>query len=92
MNDMEDFEIVWVDSGIEPKCQPNPNYPKGIAIDQSRGSKKTCTVKLPYPARRCGVYFVTCNKCGYEGGCTTAGRPDDPTSITIPCKKTKKQK
>lgn len=43
-------------------------------------------IDLPYPAERCGVYLVTCDKCGYSAAITTAGRVDDPRSVTIPCR------
>jgi len=81
----EGFKITWLDSGLEPRCAPNPNYPNGIDVDVSDGALKTCRVELPYPAKRIGRYRVECEKCGIKAECTTAGRPDDPTSITIGC-------
>lgn len=80
------FEIEWLDGEREPQCKPNPAYPNGIDLDVSGGAAKTCTAQLPYPAKRIGAYLVTCAVCGYRAGCTTAGRPDDPRSITIPCR------
>lgn len=83
MNDQ--FSIIWRDAGKEPQCAPNPDYPKGKDVDVSWGAKQTCKADLPYPARRIGAYVLKCRICGYTAGCTTAGRPDDPRSITVPC-------
>lgn len=81
----EQFKINWRDSKREPQCPPNPAFPNGIDIDMSRGTETTCTAALPYPAKRCGIYVVECTLCGMRLGCTTAGRPDDPRSVKLPC-------
>jgi hypothetical protein len=85
------FLIEWVDSFREPKCAPNPQYPNGIKLDVSGGKLPTCSVSLPYPAKRIGHYVVRCQLCGFCAACTTAGRPDDPCSITIPCQMVSRQ-
>lgn len=81
------FKIDWIDHKREPKCAPDPAFPNGKDLD---GAKElgvpTCKVELPYPAKRCGLYYVECNICGYTAAITTAGRPDDPRSALIPCK------
>jgi hypothetical protein len=77
-------EIEWEDSGREPQCPPDPAFPEGKDLDISDGITPHCRITLPYPARRCGVYYVRC-KCGMNVACTTAGRPDDPRSITLRC-------
>lgn len=79
-------KVRWEDSGKEPQCSPNPDYPDGINVDVSGGAEKTCLVELPYPAMRIGRYKVTCPVCGATAGCTTAGRPDDPKSIKMACR------
>ena len=76
-------DIRWFDRGVEPKCPPNPKYPLGIDLGVDIG--RNCKVALPYPAKRCGYYVVRCERCGYTIGVTTAGRPDDPRSIRLPC-------
>lgn len=81
------FKIHWEDSGREPQCQPDPAFPKGIDLVTARDDQLSCETELPYPARRCGVYIVECLSCGLSVGVTTAGRPDDPRSIRLPCKK-----
>jgi hypothetical protein len=87
MADNAGFTIEWIDRGREPKCPPNPAYPNGIDLE---GAKElgvpTCRTELPYPAKRCGYYLVECNICGHTTLITTAGRPDDPRSVLIPCK------
>lgn len=83
------FTVLWHDSGFEPSCPPNPAAPTGIAIDAvpPDWDGKVCSLDLPYPAKRIGVYKVVCNVCGFSLGITTAGRPDDPKSVRFPCMK-----
>jgi hypothetical protein len=78
--------VNWVDGEREPKCTPNPAYPKGIDLDCSDGAAATCKSDLPYPAKRCGYFTVHCDTCGQTIVITTAGRPDDPRSIKMACK------
>ena len=80
------FDVIWLDKEREPECESNPLYPNGIDIDASEGAAKACTVSLPYPAERCGVYVVTCKTCAANIALTTAGRADDPRSVKFPCK------
>ena len=77
-------EVRWVDAGRWPQCPPNPNYPTGIDVIETIGPD-TCKVDLPYPAKRCGAYEVQCQACGRKMTVTTAGRPDDPRSLTMQC-------
>lgn len=79
------MKIEWVDRGREPQCAPNPDYPNGKDIDMSEADGPTCYAELPYPAKRCGVYIIECERCGLRVGVTTAGRPDDPRSVKIAC-------
>lgn len=80
------MKIEWIDRGIKPKCDPNPDYPNGKDLDLSERAAKTCYTKLPYPAKRIGLYVVECELCGLKVGVTTAGRPDDPRSVRIACR------
>jgi hypothetical protein len=80
------LEVTWFDAGREPQVASNPRYPDGIDVDLSRGQSATCSTALPYPAKRCGFFEVTCLRCGYRAAITTAGRPDDPRSAKLPCK------
>lgn len=80
------MKVQWIDGEREPQCAPNPAYPNGIDIDVSGRADKTCTVALPYPAKRIGSYVVECPVCGARTGCTTAGRADDPKSIKVACR------
>ena len=77
--------VKWVDHWREPKCAPNPAYPRGIDVDASDGASTTCATTLPHPAKRCGVYVVTCDTCGLRVALTTAGRSDDPRSLKVAC-------
>jgi hypothetical protein len=89
MIDKPKLRVTWQDSGREPQCAPDPRYPHGIDIDLRPPSRKpiiSCTTDLPYPAERCGRFIIECQICGFTAAVTTAGRPDDPRSIIIPCK------
>lgn len=80
------MKVLWIDKGREPQCPPDPAHPLGIDVDVSDGAEATCTTALPYPAKRCGYYIITCPVCGYGVAVSTAGRPDDPRSVKVPCK------
>ncbi len=83
----EQFKIEWRDAGREPRSLPNPAYPNGIDVGAVRPlGAPACTISLPYPAKRVGAYVVECTLCGARVALTTAGRPDDPRSVTIACK------
>ena len=86
----DQFEVEWHDSGREPQCQPDPRYPNGIdvVLPFAQAGAQHCIAPLPYPARRCGHYEVVCKLCGSSLGLTTAGRPDDPKSVTVQCRLT----
>jgi hypothetical protein len=83
---MSNIKVKWIDRLREPAMPPNPDYPDGIDIDTTMGRGKSCKVDLPYPAKRCGYYVVKCATCGFTTLITTAGRPDDPRSVRLPCK------
>lgn len=82
----ERFDLTWVDRGREPQCAPNPDFPDGTDADLTFGARPACRSALPYPAKRCGYYVVHCKRCKQTVVITTAGRPDDPRSITLACK------
>ncbi len=85
---MTDFNIKWTDGGREPQCPANPVYPNGKDIDTSHDAWPSCRTELPYPAKRCGHFLVRCRTCGLKVALTTAGRPDDPRSLTVNCLQT----
>lgn len=76
--------VEWIDQGHWPQVKPNPAYPDGKDLDS--GERPACKVALPYPAKRIGYYFVECDTCKANALITTAGRPDDPRSVMLPCK------
>jgi len=80
------MKITFLDSGREPQCAPNPAYPNGMDVDLSFGGQY-CTVTLPYPAPRCGAMVIKCEICGLCNAVTVAGRPDDPRTVKMGCKK-----
>jgi len=83
--------VTWIDREREARCPPNPDFPAGKDLDVSEGAPQACKVDLPYPAKRCGIYMIECAFCGLRVGVTTAGRPDDPRSVTMPCKEMTRQ-
>lgn len=83
----EQFEVEWNDSGREPRCPSNPEFPEGIDLNLVPSADvASCKCALPYPAKRCGYFILRCQLCGLSLAVTTAGRPDDPRSVTMPCK------
>ena len=80
------LNVEWFDLMRAPKCAPNLAFPDGIDIDVSMGAEAKCSTALPYPAERCGLYVVNCALCGIRVAVTTAGRSDDPRSLTVACK------
>lgn len=78
--------VEWIDSGREPQCAADPDFPDGKNIDASMGAGRSCSRDLPYPAKRCGYFIVRCTICGMSVAVTTAGRPDDPRSIKLACR------
>ncbi|MBR0883890.1 hypothetical protein ACVMGC_000966 [Bradyrhizobium barranii subsp. barranii] len=83
------LHVHWVDRGYEPKHPPNPQYPDGVDVDLTGGDRlaRNCKTSMPYPAKRVGYFVVTCGKCHFKTIITTAGRPDDPRSVRLPCKR-----
>lgn len=79
------LEAKWFDKGIEPTSKSNPAYPNGMTVDLAGDADCGCSIELPYPAKRCGLYVIKCSECNYTCGITTAGRPDDPRWVTVPC-------
>jgi len=82
------IDVLFLDSGREPQCKSDPRCPNGMPVNLAPGVviEKTCSRNLPYPAPRCGVYQITCRQCGFTAAITVAGRPDDPRTVTMPCK------
>jgi hypothetical protein len=82
----QQFKIRWVDHHRKPQAAPDPNYPNGRDIRfTSDKNVNTCIVQLKYPTAGCGVYMIKCKICGLTIALTTAGRPDDPRTVQLPC-------
>lgn len=79
------LKAEWVDHDRLPQCPPNPKFPNGIDVDTSDGAAKTCSIDLPYPTKGCGHYVIRCDICRMCFALTTAGRPDDPRTVTLAC-------
>lgn len=79
------LNVTWKDSGREPQCPADPAYPNGKDVDVSGGGD-FCMIDLLYPAPRCGLWLVRCDRCGKSVAITAAGRPDDPRSVKLACR------
>jgi hypothetical protein len=84
---MTKFKIDFRSHNRKATCAPDPAYPHGIDVDMTDGAKVACLAMLPYPAACCGLWIVECQTCGKRAGITAAGRPDDPRSLKLACKK-----
>jgi hypothetical protein len=80
------FDVNFIDSGRYATEPSDPKHPNGKRVNVALVIQKSCARNLPYPAPRCGVYEVTCRKCGFKALVTVAGRADDPCMITLPCR------
>ena len=82
---LPDWDITWLDRGVEPRGKPKLEDIHGRAVDISRGQTPACMSPLEYPAKRCGYYVIRCRTCGANAVLTTAGRRDDPRSFKMAC-------
>jgi hypothetical protein len=82
------LKATWIDGQREPQSAPDPRYPNGVEINAAKPDEKSCFTQLSYPAKRRGWYLIECDQCATRTLITTAGRPDDPKSVRIPCKAT----
>lgn len=81
--------VQFIASGRgKAQCDPDPDFPHGIALDMAAGAVPFCEVKLPYPAPECGLFIVRCRDCPMSVAITAAGRPDDPVSVRLECGRT----
>lgn len=80
------FKIEFTNRRGPPRVAPDPAYPNGKDVDLSEGGA-TCATGIPYPAEERGVWLVECTRCGLRVGITAAGRPDDPRSARLPCRR-----
>ena len=90
---MGDFHVEFKPSGRgKAQCPPDPQFPNGVTINAANHGQPFCEVALPYPAPECGHYVVRCSLCDMSVAITAAGRPDDPRSLTMPCRLTRTRK
>lgn len=81
-----DVSVDFVKSGRgKARCASNPDFPDGVELNAADQNKPLCKIPLPYPAPECGTWMVVCGSCGLSVAITAAGRPDDPTSVTVNC-------
>ena len=64
-NMADNLTATWVDRGREPQCPSDPQFPFGVDLedlDTSGGAENRCQTALPYPAKRCGYFVVSCKE------------------------------
>jgi hypothetical protein len=86
----EGHVVTFLGENRQATVPSNPAFPNGRdvrAFKDLEGVEKICTIPLQYPAPECGRHRVICRRCGLVGMVTAAGRPDDPRSLTIECRK-----
>jgi hypothetical protein len=81
---MGQIEISWLSRHRKAQTAADPNHPNGRDIDG--GQRPACKVELQYPAECVGLYYVECLDCKSNMLITTAGRPDDPKTVMLPCR------
>lgn len=85
------FEIQWVSISPSYAEQPDPNFPKGVDVDQAHGKRPACKTSLTYPASPGhGFYMGTCTVCGTTFLVPTNAESDDPRSVMVACQITRK--
>lgn len=84
---MIDKKVIFHDAQREPQVPFNRDHPWGQTIDVTMGREPSCTVELPWPADRCGMFVAECLTCGFTVGLSAAGRVDDPREVKMPCMK-----
>jgi hypothetical protein len=83
-------KINWHRTSSElAKVPPDIRYPNGIdlSVVPKGHDGGVCLVTLLRPADGIGCWVITCEECGLTVACTTAGRIDDPRSMTMPCRR-----
>lgn len=80
------IKVRWIDGGRSATQPANPQFPDGFNLDISKGSERSCTARLPYPAARCGIWEIEFDACQLKAMVTAAGRADDPRSLRIACR------
>lgn len=70
-----------------PQCPADPAHPKGVDVQEAAPGVPSCRADLPYPAPERLVWQIRCRRCGFTLAITAAGRPDDPRSVTVPCRR-----
>lgn len=86
---MSDYlKSQFLTNGRRPRCAANPNFPTGIVVDfRSHPHEPSCATTLSYPLQYGGVHMVECRLCGMAVAITAAGRPDDPHTAILACKR-----
>lgn len=85
-----DWDIEWMPraGGGKPQVAPDPRWPNGKELKAYHEELPSCCGELPYvlwPERGLGILLIKCRRCGLNTSVTTAGRPDDPISLTQNC-------
>lgn len=69
----------------KPQHPSNPEYPNGVDVDLAGDHLMRCSALLPRMPGKLGVYEIRCTHCELSLALTSAGRPDDPRLVRVPC-------
>jgi hypothetical protein len=81
---MSKFTIEFIDAEHESQSPPDAAWPEGVALIENPEADMHCVTPLQR-APRCGVWSLTCGKCGKVTVVTVYGRADDPRAIAVAC-------
>jgi hypothetical protein len=88
--DVDGYLLDWLSDGHQATVPTDPAFPNGRhvhTVKQDQGQVEVCQIDLPYPAPECGRHRIICRRCALVAMIPAAGRPDDPTMVTLQCKK-----
>ena len=83
-DDRRDFSGQRPDG--DAQTEPEYSLTEWMSICAPIRSKSTAVPMCPIRHRAVGAYNIFCNKCKLRVAVTVAGRPDDPRTVTMPCK------
>jgi hypothetical protein len=82
---MSQFKIEFIDAERETQNAAEPAaWPENVSLIENPDADAHCATPLKL-APRCGVWSVTCSKCGKITVITVYGRAGDPRAIAIAC-------
>lgn len=79
--------LEWTATGGAAQNPPDKRFPLGVDLDLAGGAVECCVTTLPYPASGIGFHLIRCLACELKVAASAAGRPDDPRTVRVACKR-----